>query len=695
MIKFKSLILALKMRLRPARDWARRAKTRVEPTTLAARRVLTPPLCRARLAAFQASGGMIRVSSAAAPAVSVILDVRDGPEFLLACLQSLLADWPTAGELVIVANAPTARTSRLLARIEGATLVRAEVRLSATEATRRALGQARGADVVLVDPASQLEPGSLTTALATLRSRPDAGAVVGRTIHADRSTAEAGSILWRDGSTSAYGAGWPGDDARVMFVRDVDFGAGSVLLATRAGVAGFLDREPGDGDQVLDRISLSAHLRKSGQATVYDPWVVATRLDRSDLDQQGPDPALVQARLGDRLNAQWPRSEANVLAARSCAPDQHRVFFLDDSIPYKTLGAGLPRARRTTQEMANLGYLVTYFPAMHIPQPGGWATIHASIDKRVEVISGPGLPGVESFLRERAGFYDILLISRPPNMAKLRSILPFGQERPRIVYDAEALFTARQITDLQLLGTPPTPEAEHAMYASEVALVAGCATILAVSPRDAQTFRDHGAAEVFTLSHCITPAPTPGRFEDRAGFLFVGPTELERTPNSDSIVWFVAEILPRIRQALGHAITFQVAGAVRSPEILQLEGNGVHLLGRVPDLTATYNAARVFVAPTRFAAGIPYKCGEAAAQGLPMVTTQLLADQLDWQDGVELLTAATADAFAAQCVRLYQDRDLWNQIRQGALDRVERSYSVQELSDVLRRSVGPRPVAVG
>ena len=80
-----------------------------------------------------------------------------------------------------------------------------------------------------------------------------------------------------------------------------------------------------------------------------------------------------------------------------------------------------------------------------------------------------------------------------------------------------------------------------------------------------------------------------------------------------------------------------------------------------------YNISRVFIAPTRFAAGIPHKIHEAAANGLPSVTTSLLAQQLGWKDSKELLVGDTPEAYAAQCIKLYQDEKLWQDVRDAGL----------------------------
>ncbi len=104
---------------------------------------------------------------------------------------------------------------------------------------------------------------------------------------------------------------------------------------------------------------------------------------------------------------------------------------------------------------------------------------------------------------------------------------------------------------------------------------------------------------------------------------------------------------------------------------MALAGPRVALVGQARDLAPWFSGARIFVAPTRFAAGIPHKVHEAAARGVPTVVTGLLARQLGWRDDVELLTAEAAEAFAARCAALYTDAFLWARLRAAALARVE------------------------
>jgi glycosyltransferase involved in cell wall biosynthesis len=102
------------------------------------------------------------------------------------------------------------------------------------------------------------------------------------------------------------------------------------------------------------------------------------------------------------------------------------------------------------------------------------------------------------------------------------------------------------------------------------------------------------------------------------------------------------------------------------------------------DLTQLYADARVFVAPTRYAAGIPHKIHESAARGLPVVATALVATQLGWKDSAELLIGTDAASFAQKCIELYRNKELWMKLRQAGLDRVKAECSKEAFDRKLR-----------
>jgi glycosyltransferase involved in cell wall biosynthesis len=130
--------------------------------------------------------------------------------------------------------------------------------------------------------------------------------------------------------------------------------------------------------------------------------------------------------------------------------------------------------------------------------------------------------------------------------------------------------------------------------------------------------------------------------------------------------------MPRLDALIGSGWRLIAVGRCEAASVMALADARVVLPGPAADLAPRQATARVFVAPTRFAAGIPHKVHEAAASGLPTVATGLLCRQLGWRAGAELLVGDTPGEFAHCCAALYRDDTLWSKVRKSGLDAVAR-----------------------
>lgn len=251
---------------------------------------------------------------------------------------------------------------------------------------------------------------------------------------------------------------------------------------------------------------------------------------------------------------------------------------------------------------------------------------------------------------------------------------PEAFEGVKTIYDAEAIFSLRDIAKRRVRGEAADEAGSRAQIAEEMGLVNGIDTVLSVSQTEGELFRQYHPDQVYVLGHVVKADPTPGEFRLRSDILFVGAIYEDDSPNADSLVWFVNHVLPAIRRVLPD-VRLQIVGPNQSKRVLELTGDSVIALGKVDDLAPYFNQARIFVAPTRFAAGIPIKVYDAAAHGLPIFGTSLIAAQVGWQDDCDLLVADEPAAFAARCVRLYQNETLWKTLRLNALTRIGQECS--------------------
>ncbi len=345
----------------------------------------------ARLSAFLASPATLRLPRAERPEVSILLVLYNQAEMTLACLGSIietLANGPDF-EVVIVDNASTDRTGELIGRIDGATILRNRANLHFLKGVNQAARVARGRTLLLLNNDAQLLPGAVASALRTLDSADDIGAVGGRIILPDGALQEAGSIVWRDGACTGYGRGEDPDQPDFMFQRDVDYCSGALLL-TRADVFRELDGfDERFAPAYYEETDYCLRLWESGRRVVFDPdaailhFEFASSADNGDaLALQATNHRVFAEQHRAWLADQFPASPANILAART-RHDTRRILVLEDRVPKDELGSGYPRSRRIVNELAAADAQVALFPMFRYPET--WHGVRAALDKRVEV----------------------------------------------------------------------------------------------------------------------------------------------------------------------------------------------------------------------------------------------------------------------------------------------------------------------
>ncbi|MGA2031480.1 MAG: glycosyltransferase [Thermoguttaceae bacterium] len=654
---------------------------------------------RVALDAFLTGGARLQFAESPQPKVSVLLVLHNRAELTLACLRSLPADGAMPLELILVDNGSTDQTPELLERIDGARILRnAENRGFAT-AVNQAAEHAAGEYLLLLNNDTQLLGDSLRVAAGFLDEHRDAGAVGGRILTLDGRLQEAGNIVWRDGSTTACGRGDDPYAPAAMYQRDVDYCSGALLMTPRA-----LFREEGGFASVFfpaycEDVDYCLQLWRDGWRVVYHPDISVLHYEFGSSSSSAAAcklmarqrPLLVQ-RHRSWLAEQHPPGSAAFPAVRA-RDRRKRILFLEDRVPYPWLGNGYPRAHTILEKLVSLGYAVTFYP-LQFPHDT-WAEVGRSISREVEVILNQGQAGLADFLAQRRGYYDLFLVSRPHNMRILRQVLaskPDVLAGAKIIYDAEALFVLREMRERESRGQHLSAGEVERQVSDEVFLAEGAYGVTCVSEAEAEQFRCRGFRCVSTLAHATETRPGAAGFSARRGMLFVGPIHDPGSPNADSVRWLLTEIMPRLRRHSDNPPKLLLAGLWCDGTMPKdLDFSCVGVLGKVADLTSLYDRVRMFVAPTRFAAGLPHKVHEAAARGLPAVVSSLLAEQLGWRHEQELLVADDPRQFAECCRRLEEDGQLWQRLRDGALAAVTRDCSPQlfdrRLAQVLEQAL--------
>ena len=149
--------------------------------------------------------------------------------------------------------------------------------------------------------------------------------------------------------------------------------------------------------------------------------------------------------------------------------------------------------------------------------------------------------------------------------------------------------------------------------------------------------------------------PDLGSREAGTAAVFVGNLTYE--PNRSGVLWFINEVLPRIRCEIPEQV-FHVGGSGPEAAIKDLFASaGVRLTANPSNLHDVYNQAAIAVVPLFAGSGSRIKILEAGAQGVPVVSTRKGAEGLDLESGKHLWIAGDdPDEFARVCLEALRSK---------------------------------------
>jgi len=366
----------------------------------------------------------------------------------------------------------------------------------------------------------------------------------------------------------------------------------------------------------------------------------------------------------------------------------YRVLFVDDNLPEPLFGAGYPRAKAFLQELIEAGCSVDHFSLAR--KSDEKLDFFQKVQPSVRFLSGSGLRGLRSLRLASLSAYDLVIVSRAITLNALIQTGWLQQEshkRPyRVVYDSEAITSVRKELRVKLYPLTLTERIVMSSKPDEWSMARHTDLISVVSAHDASLVQKTLAKPAVVVSYPVEVRTQVPGFDQRRDFLFVGRLmgTKRSVPNVDGLHWFLTKVLPLLQQSQLPKFKVHVVGAVNSPDLLTLSSETVRFYGKVDDLTSFYDAARVFIAPVRFAAGIPIKVLDAITNGLPAVAVPLLRYQLGLDETCPDSFPEPA-AFAHECIRLYNDPEQWELERDIQRSLAYTRYSSTEFRKSIRQ----------
>lgn len=209
--------------------------------------------------------------------------------------------------------------------------------------------------------------------------------------------------------------------------------------------------------------------------------------------------------------------------------------------------------------------------------------------------------------------------------------------------------------------------------------------VVAVSKQDASlAAKDFDARRAYVVENGVDMSSFRSsgspRVPDR--LLFVG--SLDWRPNLDGVVQFIEQTLGRIRASRPNA-EFHIVGR-RPPEWLRELAHrtaGVVLHADVEDVRPHFDASQLMVVPLRIGGGSRLKILEAAAMRLPVASTRIGAEGLEFIPGQHYLAANSIAELTAPIIDALENPDRLIPMAESAFAVAEEKYDWDVIADKL------------
>ncbi|MGH8026800.1 MAG: glycosyltransferase [Pseudoxanthomonas sp.] len=648
-----------------------------------------PPVQRAKLYfPAEAPFAPFAVPDSDRPRASIIVPVYNQAAHTLACLRALAEHPPLAAcETLVVDDGSSDQTQAWMAQVEGLHFHRRAQNGGFIAACNDGAARARGEVLVFLNNDTVPQPGWLDALLDTFVTQPDAGLVGAQLVYPDGRLQEAGGVVFSDGSAWNYGRFESPEDPRYANLRDADYCSGAAIAVPRALFESLNGFDTRYAPAYYEDTDLAFSVRAAGKRVLYQPASRVVHLEGitsgTDLNQ---GIKAYQVRNRELFEHKWRETLATFPAPGTTPTPatihahQRQILIVDEAVPQPDRDSASLRLFNLMKLLRQENAHVVFLATEHAPPPRALERLQAL---GVEAWYPPFSPRPPAWLSAHGKRFAVILACRYHLADKILPLARKHAPQARLLLDTIDLHYLREARAAQLAGSEALAKAALQTRQRELAVVASADITLVVSETEREVLAmDAPASKVEVLSNLHEVAGPGLAFPQRQDLVFVGG--FRHTPNVDAVRWFVQDVFPRVRQRLPETVFHCIGGDVPD-SIAALEQGGVIVHGHVPDLDPAMNGMRIAVAPLRFGAGVKGKINLSMAHGQPVVATRCAVEGMHLQEGIDVLVADEAQAFADAIVRLYTDEDLWNRLSRNGLENVARHFSMEAAREVVRR----------
>lgn len=636
------------------------------------------------------------------PEFSIIIPVFNRFDLLLPCLASLESQVDKNFEVILIDNNSTDKNKNLFYSKINCKKIFNKHNLHYLRACNQGAKVAHGKHLIFANSDISLGPDAVSRTSLFIKNSPNYGVLGARLVNFDGFIQEVGAVIFKDGSTRGVGRGFQSLPVWLSYSRNVDYVSGCYLVTPKA-----LFRSLGGFDEALnpayyEDVDYCVRATKAGYSVSVDPRIVVNHHEYASQKSTGEGSELQKINRAKFIakhkkfiaNKFEPREfhELKISCVSNFQKNTKKVLIIDDCVPLHSNGSGYGRAEDILDLFCRAGCFVTHISTSVEKNKG----IKKPLEKfaNVEFISSFSDSEIEHMLTKRAGFYDVAFISRRHNVEKYHNLFRSTIDAKKIIFDIESFFSVR---DFISRAGPGFDFIDYESYLnsdefrSEVSLYSDADAVTFASNLELLCFDkfNKNNLDLIELGHHFSIEKNITDFGKREGVIFFGAVYGDNSPNADSFNLLVNEIIPSLRKSAFKKVKFYLAGQVKNEKIKTMILNYCEkdpytkFLGAVDDIDHWCSNVRLMVSPTRIAAGIPHKVGQAARNGLPILISNLLSQQL--AEIKYFYTCNSSADFVDGILEVYNNPSIWSRLSKSSLKYVQDECSSEKYVDAINK----------
>lgn len=622
------------------------------------------------------------------PNISIVIPVFNNLPYTYNCLLSLSSSVPfsLSYEIIVVDDCSSDGTEYFFkSNSSGIKYIRNEANSGFLISSNSGAKQAKGEYVCFLNNDTQVSSNWLENLLVPFNDER-VGLVGSKLIYANGFMQEAGGFVFSDANAANYGNNQDPAHPQYNFIREVDYCSGASIIIRNADLQklNYFDTRyiPAYYEDTDLCLSVKFILNKK---VIYQPLSELIHFEgiSSGKDIEKHPIKRFQAVNKEKFAQKWHNQLVSYpqLNDMSLAKNKKNktILIIDDTIPEPDKDSGSVRLVHIIKILISLKHHVIF-----VPNDGLKKNIYFEELTNVgaEILYRfPNRNSMIKLLLNKLDTIDVAWICKPQNNKEFEFLF---SHNPKIkwFYDTIDLHFLREEREADLLNSAELKQSANKTKKQELAFAKAADITIAITKDEKEILENYGITKTIVIPniHIGQENNYAIPFEERSGIIFIGG--YAHKPNVDAVKYLSIEIMPLV-WAKNPTIKLTLLGSNPSTEVMKLASEKIQVTGYVEDVSDYFNNSRVFAAPLRFGAGMKGKIGQSLSYALPVITSSIGAEGIGLVADRDYLLATTAEEFAYQILRLYENKALWAQISNNAKELIK-SYHPDQIQPIIK-----------